>query len=54
MGKTTIGAKHPLIGFSDSEKTTGFFDLRRAPPHTLRGVSLLDGRRVLLSCMRAP
>src|ERR1700676_50378 len=53
-GKTTIGAKHAPIGFSDSEKTTGFFDLRRAPPHTLRGVSLLDGRRVLLSCMRAP
>jgi CO/xanthine dehydrogenase FAD-binding subunit len=47
MGKTTIGAKHAPIGFSDSQKTTGFFDSRPGPPHTLRGVSLVDERRDL-------
>jgi hypothetical protein len=39
MGKTTIGAKHALIGFSDDRRTLRFFDLRRVPPHTLRATS---------------
>ncbi|SHK77669.1 carbon-monoxide dehydrogenase medium subunit [Bradyrhizobium lablabi] len=51
MGKTTIGAKHGPIGFSDSQKAPGFFDLRRVPSHTLRAASrwlLREARFVFL------
>jgi hypothetical protein len=39
MGKTTIGAKHAPIGFSDNRKAGRFFDLRGGPSHTLRAAS---------------
>jgi CO/xanthine dehydrogenase FAD-binding subunit len=51
MGKTTIGAKHAPIGFSDSQNRAGFFDLRRVPFHTLRAASrwlLREARFVFL------
>jgi hypothetical protein len=39
---TTIGAKHALIGFLDSQETRSVFDLREGPPDTLQAASRLS------------
>jgi hypothetical protein len=39
---TTIGAKHALIGFLDSQETRSVFDLREGPPDTLQAACRLS------------